>query len=337
MVTFCTGFNEVDERFFNKNFTVLEKNVNRLQDATAICLVETHYKLAVQTKHSWLIEKIRELFNAAYVVLVEGDHRGQLVSGSPLQAPFISHKNIVKGWDSAKGRARTLQLKDKLCDQFAILRKIAENSSHWKEVEKNLKAMLDSLLEGKLQRAACQALQEMPYEPNHKKLHQIYHCILSLNLAELGAVTDVEKETRNLSFVEAHEDEFNDSKKVISIVGRRHVFDDKVSGTNGKNLDIIKTYLKHQKYVILQANENMESVHSVRKELEIKQAGGKGWYLIQKIKNIALTAFVYVKSLFQSKNAPNNLANQYKEMTLSDLKEECVKFLNDYKLQHSLD
>lgn len=77
MVNLNTGFNEADAQFFAKNFTVLQSNVDRLQDATLICIADKRYWLSVATKNSWLIEKITDVFTTAYAILVEGTNRGK--------------------------------------------------------------------------------------------------------------------------------------------------------------------------------------------------------------------------------------------------------------------
>lgn len=240
-------------------------------------------------------------------------------------------------------------MKNELCEQLASLRQIAKPDTidSCRLYDSYLKPMLDSLPDGKMKTAACQDWQDTlgsTLAPDRKKMHNIFNSILKLKILQLAhSVIDGIK-ARNQSCVVAQHDELKDSKKVISLIGKGLLFqdEDKKSRKKAEDLEIIKTFLGQHKYVILEANENVESVDTVRKELEIKQAGGTGWYIIQKIKDFALAIFKYIKNLVQPiKNLIHPVTRldrvkQYKELTLGDLKEECYKFLEEFKQQNKL-
>lgn len=337
MTSLITGFNKIDDDYFTKHFKVLDKNIEGLEEATVICLVETHYLFPVAIKNSWLIEKIQEVFlKSAYVVLVEGHVRGEVLSTAPLQAPFTSYQNTTKGWDSAEARAQTKQLSTTVHKYLITLKQIGAHVDRWRTYKDALSKMLNSVPTHKSKTAAMEDLQYLLSHPSAfdpQKLYNIFKCILSLKLFELACSITEGIKARNESFVEAHRDEIQDSKKVISIAGKLHLVTDELSKQEA--IEVIKNYLRQHRYVILEANTDMESVKSVRRTLEIQQAGGKVWYLFQKIQNLVKIIFHFLKRFVPSMNSNAKLEKQTQELNLVELKNECRKFLEEFKLQIS--
>ena len=275
-----TNFNSVDAKYFNENFSVLETNVDNLHDAQVICLVEQHGKLSTDIKNSWLVSKI---YRRGDVVLVENLNLGEVPKKGHTYVRYVSPGVVIKGWDSKEIKERIKKLHDKTCEQFVKLETIKILMKRGEKFIDEMVEVLSAMPEGQKKVKAQETFNKIDmkkvssYE-EQKKLFFIFALILHSWTDETTREIDKTGKERNLSYVRAHEGVLGESNKVINIIGRFHLFPENLPEDVQQDYEeaatLAKNYLQTKKYVILRANDSMDSVSEIKKQLKKDAAGG---------------------------------------------------------------